>query len=63
MEQYLVFCYETYYPSGGMDDCALQTNDKDEAFAFGLKRFDEGQHVHILDTKTGEIHPVVDREA
>lgn len=27
MYRYLVFAYDEYYPSGGMEDCMLKTND------------------------------------
>lgn len=29
--RYLVFEYDSYYPSGGMYDCTLRTNDLTEA--------------------------------
>lgn len=34
MYRYLVFEYDCYYPSGGMDDCKLKTNKLEEAMEF-----------------------------
>jgi hypothetical protein len=60
MERYLVFAYSTYYPEGGMNDCALKTDHKGLAQRTADALLDNGQHVHILDTHTGEITTVVD---
>ena len=34
MYRYYLFFYENYYPSGGMEDCVLKTNNFDELMPF-----------------------------
>ena len=34
MYRYLLFYYPDYYPSGGMEDCVLKTNNFDDLIPF-----------------------------
>ena len=51
----MVFVYATWYPVGGLRDCALRTNNKDLAVARAITEVHGGQHAHILDVQTGEL--------
>lgn len=60
MERYLVFCYSTYYPEGGMNDCKLKTDDEQDALVFAAAKAYDGGQVHILDTQTGKTKAIID---
>lgn len=53
MKRFLVFKFDQYYPSGGMDDFVMDTNDIIEAVLFCV-RYDEWEcnndHNYIYDT-------------
>lgn len=55
--RYFVFCISEYYPSGGMNDCELKTNDLEQA-KLKLKWLKEeglGDERCIYDQNTDEI--------
>lgn len=37
MKKYLLFSYQCYYPSGGMDDCILITESIDELNSYAVE--------------------------
>ena len=49
--RYYVFSYSTYYPQGGMDDCALMTRDRKFAIFMAVKLRDDGYHAFVWDVK------------
>lgn len=50
MNRYLVFEYETYYPSGGMNDLVCQTDDIELAKSF-IDSIKDDYWVEIYDSK------------
>jgi len=46
---YLVFAYDDYYPSGGMDDLKLHTRDFNEVADFINKHLEEFVHNQMED--------------
>ena len=53
MKRYLVFAFNTYYPLGGVEDFAGDTDTFDEALWLAAEqRRDEW---NILDTETGKV--------
>lgn len=51
MNRYLLFAYNSYYPSGGMDDCVFMSNDWDEVRDRWKKL--EHDHSHVYDCQNG----------
>lgn len=51
MNRYLLFAYNSYYPSGGMDDCVFMSNDWDEVKE-KWKKLDQ-EHAHVYDCQNG----------
>jgi len=49
MKRYLVFEYEEYYPSGGMNDLVSQTDDIEVAKAH-IDSISDGVWIEIYDT-------------
>lgn len=50
MNRYYVFCYSTYYPDGGMNDCVLKTARRGDAIVRAVHERDENfQHVSVWD--------------
>lgn len=50
MNRYYVFKYDSYYPNGGMNDCLLRTNDREEAVKKATTERDENfSHVSVWD--------------
>lgn len=41
MYRYYLFFYYDYYPSGGMEDCVLKTNNFDDLEPFIYENYDE----------------------
>ncbi len=41
MYRYYLFFYEDFYPSGGMEDCELRTNNFDELMSFIKEHHEE----------------------
>lgn len=63
-KQFLTFCYDQYYPVGGMNDFVSSADSHEEAYAvlkekYKKSSFDYGQ---IVDLKTGIITDVSYRE-
>jgi hypothetical protein len=54
MSRYLLFCFDDWYPGGGMKDYVGSYPTRDEALteAFRLKR----DHFQIVDILTGRIY-------
>lgn len=53
---FLVFAYETYYPSGGINDLVGTADSFDEAFTLLREVLDcTHDHAHIYDTATEKI--------
>jgi hypothetical protein len=50
MYRYLVFAYDRYYPSGGMSDCELKSNDIDEVNEKADELKSDGwEYVYVYD--------------
>lgn len=50
MNRYYVFIYSSFYPTGGMNDCILRTNDLQEAVRRAVHERDENfYHVSVWD--------------
>ena len=51
MNRWLLFGFDQYYPSGGMDDCVLMSNDASEI----LERWKmlDYNHSHVYDCVSG----------
>jgi hypothetical protein len=52
MKRYLLFCYEYYYPCGGMNDCVF-TSDSIEECTNYLKK-SKFSFYHVYDTLKGK---------
>lgn len=50
--RYFCFSYMQYYPSGGMDDCNLQTDNYTEAKLWLVEQDTDYGSAYIYDTKT-----------
>jgi len=53
MYRYLVFEYYCYYPSGGMNDCGLKTNELEEAIEH--MNDSDCEYIDIYDCVEGRI--------
>lgn len=53
--RYYVFAYNTYYPEGGMRDCALKTNNWAVALETATHLHDHGYYVHIYDARKDTV--------
>lgn len=53
MKRFLVFVYDSHYPSGGWNDLELQTDSLEEAKTFAKLR-GETLFADIIDTQTGD---------
>lgn len=47
----MVFAFDTYYPSGGMNDFEDEFNNLDEAKDYGYSLSDK-DHFHVFDIQT-----------
>lgn len=56
MKRFLVFGYDTYYPSGGWNDFVLDFDTLKEAdkFAEDYKKSGDSDWVDIIDQQTGK---------
>ena len=58
MYRYLLFYYNDYYPSGGMDDCVLKTNNFDDLEQFIHKEYEDDYFqgtIHYYDAVKDRI--------
>ena len=47
MYRYFLFCCEDYYPSGGMEDCVLKTNDLNEMARYIDENYSDDIHISL----------------
>lgn len=56
MKRYLLFAYDQYYPRGGWGDFKDSFDSLEEAFAYGLHKYPDGEKrydwCHVVDTET-----------
>jgi hypothetical protein len=55
MKRYMVFCYDTYYPSGGMYDFSKDFDNYQEAVDYCITSFKQYDNVNIYDTKLSHL--------
>ncbi len=57
MYRYLLFYCPDYYPGGGMRDCELKTNNKDELVPFINKHYADHfmSSIHCYDTVEDKV--------
>lgn len=55
--RYLLFCCPQYYPSGGMGDCELKTDNLDDIMAYLEKHYKDRlfYHFHYYDIVEDKI--------
>lgn len=53
IKRYVIYCYDQYYPGGGMNDCLGWTDNLDDAVNH-RPRINCDCH-EVIDTMTGEI--------
>ena len=61
MYRYLLFYCPDYYPGGGMRDCELKTNNKDELVPFINKHYADNfmSSIHYYDTVEDKVYDAV----
>lgn len=58
MYRYLLFCYNDYYPCGGMEDCMLRTNNHNELEQYIHENYEDDyfqgsiHYYDVLENKT-----------
>lgn len=48
MYRYFLFFYDTYYPSGGMEDCVLKTNNFDDLEQFIHENYEDDYYMSTI---------------
>lgn len=58
MNRFLLFAFDQYYPSGGMDDCVYMSNEKHEI----IQRWKacDTQYSHVYDCESGRQYDGVE---
>lgn len=61
MYRYFLFYCPDYYPGGGMRDCELKTNNKDELVPFINKHYNDNfmSSIHYYDTVEDKVYDAV----
>lgn len=61
MYRYLLFHCYNYYPSGGMRDCKLKTNNIDDFVPFINKEYSDTllDHIHYYDTVEDKFYDAI----
>jgi hypothetical protein len=54
-KKYIIFAYDIYYPGGGLEDIAKETDDFAEAILYVLEEEVNTDWVQIVDRDTWEV--------
>lgn len=57
MKRFLIFAYDTCYPSGGWNDLEASSDDLDEAMELAAALRDKFDRAHIVDTQQETEEP------
>ena len=55
MKRFLLFCFDSYYPSGGMNDFVKDADTKEELILERANQKSPKDNYHIVDTQTKTI--------